>query len=269
MRLVDNEIKLKQYLLQKADEYRQPSFFDEDPIVVPKLCRSPKDAEVMAFLVALMAWGKRELIVKAGKRLLELFDHAPYEFVRYANSNELKRCVNFVYRTLNGQDVLEIVLFLRSLYEQDEQGLARAFNPILKPDESQHAFFYIDHFLKIADALLVHPHARNHFPLNNKSSPAKRLNLFLRWMVRKDDRGIDLGLWHNVISQKSLVIPLDVHVVRTLRQLQLTPNNSPSRRMALHITALAKKWSPDDPCFLDFAFFGLSYFHQKSRFKRP
>ena len=254
---------LVQYLLQKADQYNQPSFFYNDPVIIPRLCYDAKDVEIMAFFMALMAWGKRELIVRAGKKLLAIFENAPYDFIMHASAHELKRCEKFVYRTLNGQDIIELVLMLRTLYQEDKLGLAKAFNPTLKPDDSAHAYVYIDHFLSIVDTLLVKSHTRKHFPLNNKTSPAKRLNLFLRWMVRKDERGIDLGLWYHYISQSSLVIPLDVHVMRTLKLLGLTNLKHPSRNLALQITSFAKEWVPSDPCLLDYAFFGLSYFEQK------
>lgn len=256
--------QIKKFLLEKADFYNQPFFMQDDPISVAHQCSRPKDIEVLSFLITSFAWGNRKAIIKAAKYLLHLLNNSPFDFVLHASPNEICKVEKFVYRTTTGEDIIELIYFLRYIYQDNEKGLIHAFNPTLKPDPSMHAFFYIDHFLKIFDAMVKNPHTRKHFPITSRSSPAKRLNLFLRWMVRKDKYGVDFGLWNNCISPASLVIPLDVHVMKTVRYLGLSTTVNPSRKVALELTEFAKTINPDDPASLDYALFGLSFYEKLS-----
>ncbi|MCX7696683.1 MAG: TIGR02757 family protein [Bacteroidales bacterium] len=253
---------LKEYLLEKADYYNQPFFMQDDPIWVVHQCSTTRDVEIISFLITTFAWGNRKAIIKAAQQLLKLLDNSPYDFIKNANHHEIRQIEKFVYRTICGDDIIELIYFLRNLYKNDEMGLIRTFNPSLEPDSSKHAFVYIQHFLKKLHVGIRNPHTRHHFPITSCTSPAKRLNLFLRWMVRRDKYGVDFGIWSNYFSSASLVIPLDVHVMRTVRFLGLTRAIHPSRKVALELTDYARSIKPDDPAFLDYAFFGISYYEK-------
>lgn len=250
-----NNTDLQRFLDKKVQEYQTASFIPEDPVAIPHRYSRLQDIEIAGFFAALFAWGRRSLILKKSAALLELMDDAPYDFVLGHQQSDLKRFFSFVHRTFNATDILFFIAFLRKLYLQ-HSSLEFAFAQNIRKDEQsvENALNGFHKFLFQGD---YPQRTTKHISAPFRRSACKRLNMFLRWMVRKDTQGVDFGIWKS-IRPDQLVIPMDIHVSRVAGRLQLIPpGQAPDWRTAATLTAALKKYDPEDPVKYDFALFGL------------
>ncbi|MFD2933495.1 TIGR02757 family protein [Spirosoma flavum] len=258
---------LKDFLDTKADQYNRPSFVERDPISIPHRFSQKQDIELMGFWSAVLAWGHRSVILKKATELVELMDGTPYDFIRNHGESDLKRFLNFKHRTFNATDALYFLHFFRHYY-QEHDSLEDAFlsSPsdippvnvigtpaILQTVEASLIAFH-DRFCGLTD--FFPERTRKHIATPARNSSCKRLLMFLRWMVRHDNRGVDFGLWTRLHSSQ-LVIPIDVHVNRVARQLKLLTRPQTDWKAALELTETLRQFDPLDPVRYDFALFGL------------
>ncbi len=245
----------------KADQYNRPSFITKDPISIPHRFTDRHDIEIMGFWAAVLAWGQRPVILKKAAELIELMDGAPYDFIRNHDERDLKRFDTFKHRTFNRTDTGYFLRFFQDYYWQHDS-LEDAFLPANGGTASQtvqpHLEAFHDRFCCLPD---FPARTRKHIATPARNSSCKRLLMFLRWMVRQDDRGVDFGIWTR-IRPDQLVIPIDVHVGRVSRVLGLLESRSagPSKtdwRAALNLTETLRQLDPTDPVRYDFALFGL------------
>jgi len=245
----------RSFLDKKVDEYDQPSFILADPVCIPHYFTKKQDIEIAGFFAAIFAWGNRTTIINKAKELMALMDHTPYEFCLNHSSNDLKKLLTFKHRTFNPTDLLYFIDFFKMHYTKYDS-LETAFTMWMTKKDStvENALngFY-NYFFSLED---VPKRTMKHIASPQKKSSCKRLNMFLRWMVRKDHSGVDFGLWNN-ISSSQLVITLDVHVARVARHFKLLSRPSTDWAAALELTNALKKLDKKDPVKYDFALFAL------------
>jgi uncharacterized protein (TIGR02757 family) len=254
-----NEFKLKEFLNSKADEYNRPTFIKDDPICIPHLFSKKQDIEIAGFFAAIFAWGNRTIIINKSKELMQLMAMQPYQFCLNHETKDLERLLQFRHRTFNATDLLYFVEFLKYHYSRfkslEDAFLKNLSETSLKGNEIaeialtnfHHYFFSLEH---------VPPRTKKHIATPEKKSNCKRLNMFLRWMVRKDDKGVDFGIW-NKIKPSQLICPVDVHVARVAKRLGLLKRKQVDWRAALELTEYLRTLDPFDPAKYDFALFGL------------
>lgn len=246
---------LKQWLDECVDRYNRPDFIASDPIAMPHRFSSLQDREIIGFWTATLAWGQRKTILQSAARLAELMDGAPYDFVRNHEERDRQRFEGFVHRTFQYTDSLYFLTFLQDYYRKHDT-LEDAFARFLGP-EDEHVGPSLAGFHELFFSLPEAPtRTRKHVATPARGSSCKRINMFLRWMVRKDDRGVDLGLWHR-IRPGQLLMPLDVHVDRVARRLGLLERRQTDWLAVLELTDKLRALDPDDPVKYDFALFGL------------
>ncbi len=248
-----NEQEIYQLLEEKYDQFNRKSFIEPDPIAIPHLFSKNEDIEIAGFLSATIAWGQRKTIVKNAHSLVELMDMAPYDFVLNHSEKDLKRFDNFKHRTFNSIDLNYFICSLRNIY-LNHGGLEHTFvadNMQLGIGNFKKTFFSIDHPSRTTK------HVSD--PLKNSS--AKRINMFLRWMVRKDNRGVDFGIWKNIPTQ-NLMCPLDVHSGNVARKLGLLKRTQNDWKAVIELTESLRKMDVNDPVKYDFSLFGLGVFEK-------
>lgn len=247
--------KVQIFLNRKVEEYNQHSFIQSDPICVPHRYTKKQDIEIAAFFSAIFAWGKRPIIISKATSLMDLMDHAPHDFCLHAGANELKRLLTFKHRTFNATDLLYFVEFLRHHYSNNNS-LETAFSQWMQPEDVDTARALSGFYRYCFSLEDIPQRSKKHISTPDRKSTCKRLNMFLRWMVRKDNRGVDFGLWEN-ISPRQLICPIDVHVARVARHFRLIHREQTDWATALELTACLKELCPEDPVKYDFALFGL------------
>ncbi len=247
-------VQLKSFLDKKVAEYNQPAFIASDPISIPHLFTARPDIEIAGFFSALFAWGNRTTIINKGNELMTLMQHTPHEFVLNHTDTDLKSLLHFKHRTFNTTDLLYCVHFLKYHYSR-HPSLEWAFvpDPGSSPTVEDALNYFFGYFFSLNEAPL---RTRKHVAAPFKGSTCKRLNMFLRWMVRSDKQGVDFGIWKR-ISPASLVCPVDVHVARVARKFQLIRRQQTDWLTALELTDLLKEFDPTDPVKYDFALFNL------------
>jgi len=244
---------LKSFLDSKVAQYNRPEFIENDPVSIPHLFRKKQDIEIMGFWAATLAWGQRITIINKCKELISLMDGAPYDFVMNHQDIDLKKLLKFRHRTFNDIDTLYFISFFRYHYSKYES-LEDAFIPNESVDKVERA---LNHFRSYFFSLPDHPHrTMKHVSSPSQKSTCKRLNMFLRWMVRKDDRGVDFGIW-NKLKPADLICPCDLHVDRVARKLKLITRKQTDWQTALELTGRLREFDPADPVKYDFALFGL------------
>lgn len=252
------ETNLKEFLDQKYLQYAQPEFILEDPISIPRQFTQKEDIEIAGFLTALISWGRRPAIVSKANHLMQLMDGQPFDFVMTASSNDLKRLENFVYRTFNASDLLFLVEALRDIYRH-HNGLEGVANEAWKTHGNTKSVI-----VALREALLVHPHlsrSEKHLANPLSGSAAKRINMFLRWMIRSSAEGVDFGLWQ-YIPTCALQCPLDVHVARVGLKLGLLQRKQTDWRAVEELTQSLRLFDPNDPVKYDYALFGLGVYEK-------
>jgi len=256
-----NEYPLKSFLDEQVIIFNHRSFIAHDPICIPHQFSKLQDIEIMGFMASTLAWGQRTTIIKNCNKLIELMDGEPYHFIINPDQAALKAMVSFAHRTFNGVDLLYFISFFNQYYKE-HNSLESAFSRHLS-DHDLHVGPSISGFHKTFFSLKNAPaRTQKHVATPDRKSACKRLNMFLRWMVRKDNNGVDFGLWTS-ISMSQLICPLDVHVSKVAYQLGLINTSRSDWRTALELTAILRQFDPIDPAKYDFALFGLGAFSKK------
>lgn len=246
--------ELKSFLDEKADLYNRMDFITSDPVQIPHRFTQKEDIEIAGFLAATIAWGNRKSIISSADKMMDLMGNAPFDFVMSGSDADLNRLEYFVHRTFNGYDFAAFIKGLRHIYAH-HGGLEAVFSHHRKDNDLQpsiHEFKKI--FFAVTDSPRTHKHISD--PLNN--SAAKRINMFLRWMVR-DDKRVDLGIWKS-IPASALSCPLDVHSGNVARKLGLLTRKQNDAKALAELDAALRQFDPNDPVKYDFALFGLGVF---------
>lgn len=245
---------LKAFLDQKVSEYNQPLFLANDPILVPHRFSRKQDIEIAGFFAAIFAWGNRTTIINKSLELMDRMNGDPYRFCLEYSSRLSRRLEGFRHRTFCTDDLLYFVEFFNRHYQQYES-LEPAFARYIEPGDASiengligfRRYFFEDEHLKRTEKHIASP---------EQKSTCKRLNMFLRWMVRRDEAGVDFGLWHS-IDPRQLVCPIDVHVARVAQRFGLLKRKQVDWLAALELTQYLRTLDPNDPVRYDFALFGL------------
>jgi len=266
---------IKSFLDLKVSQYNSPDFIKNDPVCIPHLFTRQQDIEIMGFWAATLAWGQRVTIINKCRELIALMDGAPYDFIINHEEPDLKKLLQFKHRTFNDIDTLYFIAFFRYHYS-NHGSLESAFIPhqtvshvissdseksmkrpvtditVVEPIEK-----YLNHFRQYFFSLPDYPHrTKKHVSSPSQKSTCKRLNMFLRWMVRKDDCGVDFGIWHH-IKPAELIMPCDLHVNRVARKLNLITRKQTDWQTAVELTQRLREFDPIDPVKYDFALFAL------------
>lgn len=264
-------LNLRSFLDDKVAQYNRPEFITNDPISIPHLFTKKQDIEITGFWAATLAWGQRVTIINKCKELISLMDGAPYDFIINHQEPDLKRLLNFKHRTFNDIDTLYFISFFRHHYERFDS-LEDAFVPkppnplkgkyldVLETSASPfggRVAVALNHFRSYFFSLPDYPHrTKKHVSSPSQKSTCKRLCMFLRWMVRKDSKGVDFGIW-NKLKPADLICPCDLHVDRVARKLKLITRKQTDWQTAVELTENLRQLDPLDPVKYDFALFGL------------
>lgn len=253
-----SDFNIKKFLDKKVKEYNQTSFIANDPVCIPHLFTQKQDIEIMGFIASILAWGQRKTIINKCKELIDRMGGNPYFFVMNHNDDDLKNLLGFKHRTFNDTDLLYFIAFFRYHYERFDS-LEDAFligQEKVKP-KAIAIEKALDNFKSYFFSLPDYPiRTRKHVSSPMQKSSCKRLNMFLRWMVRVDDNGVDFGIW-NRIAPSQLICPCDVHVERVARKFQLITLDKVNWKTAVELTANLALLDARDPVKYDFALFGL------------
>jgi len=263
-----NFLELKYFLDEKVIQYNTVDFIESDPVQIPHLFSQKQDIEIAGFLSATIAWGNRKMIIKNGYRMMNLMGNSPYDFVMSHSEKDLERLESFVHRTFNGQDFVCFILSLQHIYK-NHGGLEAVFARHQEKDSMQKSisefkkvFFETtpnkdqdEKLFQIPNQNRTHKHISD--PMNG--SAAKRINMYLRWMCRQDNKGVDLGIWKS-ISPSLLSCPLDVHSGNVARKLGLLTRKQNDGKALVELDLNLRKFDPNDPVKYDFALFGLGVF---------
>lgn len=255
MNFLEDSLRLKDFLEEKADYYNCFSFIEDDPISIPHQFNLKQDQEISGLWAAILAWGQRKTIINKCKELFLLMDNAPYDFILNHTENDRKNFLSFKHRTFNTTDTLYFLEFFQQYYRNHsslEEAFTKNWNPASENIEQGLINFH-NMFFNVPD---FPPRTKKHIATPSRNSACKRINMFLRWMVRKDKKGVDFGLW-NKIKPSHLVMPCDLHVDRVARKLALITRKQTDWLTALELTRNLKKFDPKDPVKYDFALFGL------------
>lgn len=250
-----NGEELKAFLDEKVVLYNNQNFIETDPVQIPHLFTQKEDIEIAGFLAATIAWGNRKMIINNARRMMDLMGNSPYDFVMSHNDAQLERLESFVHRTFNGVDFVTFIKSLKNIYAK-HNGLEAVF---IKNNSENRLQESISEFKKVFFEIEHQSRTHKHISDPLKGSAAKRINMYLRWMVRNDNAGVDLGIWKN-ISPSLLSCPLDVHSGNVARKLGLL-NRKQNDAKALHeLDTELRKLDSVDPVKYDFALFGLGVF---------
>lgn len=246
---------LKEFLDAKVEQYNHPSFLTSDPIQIPHQFSGKEDIEISAFLTATIAWGNRKSIINNAQILMELMDMQPYQFVMEHTESDLSILDSFVHRTFNGIDLQYFVRALKHLYTEQE-GMEAIFSKYAQHNTLQPAIArFKEHFFELPHS----PRTQKHVSDPSKGSAAKRLNMFLRWMVRDASTGVDFGIWRS-LDPSQLSCPLDVHSGNVARKLGLLTRKQNDAKAVAELDGNLRLIDPKDPVKYDFALFGLGVF---------
>ncbi len=245
---------LRKFLDNKVDLYNQPSFIKGDPVSVPHQFTQKQDIEIAGFFAAIFSWGNRTTIINKSKELMQRMDHAPHQFIVQHSERDRKKIISFKHRTFNASDLLYFLEFLQMHYLKNNS-LENAFSGGMKKNDET-----VENGLNaFREYFFTHEHEKRtekHIAAPDMNSTCKRLNMFLRWMVRNDEKGVDFGIWKN-ISPSQLICPIDLHVARVARRLGILKRKQTDWKSALELTEYLRTLDPADPVKYDFALFGL------------
>ncbi|MCU4176339.1 TIGR02757 family protein [Carboxylicivirga sp. N1Y90] len=244
--------ELKLFLDEKVDKYNNPNFIDSDPIQIPHRFSVKEDIEIAGFLTATIAWGRRDQILKSACKLMELLEHQPYQFLTEADECDWDRFASFYYRTFSSADCLYFLRALKEIYS-NHGGLEKVFTQAyLQGGIKQSLIQFRSCFMGFNPEKRTFKHVAN----IEKGASAKRLNMYLRWMVRCDSKGVDFGLWKG-ISPADLLLPLDVHTGNVTRKLAILNRKQNDIKAVDEVMRTLRKLDINDPVKYDFALFGL------------
>ncbi len=250
--------QLKEYLDTKVEQYNVPDFIPHDPIQIPHLFTNKKDIELAGFIVATISWGNRKSIINNSHKLMDIMDQSPSDFILNHEESDLDRLDGFVHRTFNSEDCKTFMRSLKNI-EIHHGGLESAFAKAYQETGNlQHA---ISRFKQIFFEVRHLPRTQKHVSDPLKNSSAKRINMFLRWMVRNDNAGVDFGIWDN-IPMSALSLPLDVHTGNIARKLNMLKRKQNDGKAVAELDQILRKLDPDDPVKYDYALFGLGAFKE-------
>lgn len=244
---------LHAFLEEKTLFYNRPSFIENDPICIPHLFSKKEDIEIAGFLVATIAWGKRSIIINNGHKLMQLLENDPHSYITVSNEKEFNKLGHFVHRTFNQQDLLYFLRSLRNIY-LNHGGLEKVFSR--KQAKESDLGTAIFHFRNVFFSSDLPGRTAKHVSNPMEGSSAKRIAMFLRWMVRNDKAGVDFGIWKG-LKPSQLVIPLDVHSGRIARMLGLLSRKQDDWKAVTELTQRLREFDPIDPVKYDYALFGL------------
>jgi uncharacterized protein (TIGR02757 family) len=250
--------ELQSFLDEKVLQYNTPDFIESDPVQIPHLFSLKEDIEIAGFLSATIAWGNRKMIIKNSHRMMDLMGNSPYDFVMSHNDNDLERLESFVHRTFNGQDFACFIKGLQHIYSH-HGGLEDVFSRNQETNSMQKS---ISEFKKVffdTEQMPQKNRTQKHISDPMNGSAAKRINMYLRWMCRQDNKGVDLGIWKS-ISPSLLSCPLDVHSGNVARKLGLLSRKQNDGKALTELDSKLRELDPNDPVKYDFALFGLGVF---------
>jgi uncharacterized protein (TIGR02757 family) len=243
--------RLKDFLDKKVKEYNHPSFINDDPISIPHLFTKRQNIEIAAFFAAVFAWGNRTTIIAKTKELMQRMDNSPFEFIKNHSTKDLQNLKTFKHRTFNEDDLFYFVESLHHHYSKNNS-LEKAFFPNKGFAIEQALIHFKNYFFSFEHLKRTEKHISS--PL--QKSTCKRLNMFLRWMIRNDNAGVDFGLWKNIPPSK-LICPIDLHVARVAKKLGLLKRKQVDWLAAVELTDALRQLDKDDPVKYDFALFNL------------
>lgn len=252
-----NKTELKEFLDTKVDYYNHPRFLETDPLQIPHRFSRKEDIEICGFLTATIAWGNRKSIINNATTMMELLDNAPADFVKNHQEDDLEKLSGFVHRTFNGTDFIYFIRGLQNIYGQ-HGGLEQVFNKTANSKSLQSS---IAAFKQVFFELPHLNRTTKHVSDPKKGSAAKRINMFLRWMVRNNSTGVDFGLWKS-LSPSQLSCPLDVHSGNVARKLGLLTRKQNDAKAVSELDKNLRGLDPLDPVKYDFALFGLGVFEK-------
>jgi len=252
-----SRIELKDFLDSKVVQYNNPKFIESDPIQVPHQFIKKEDIEIAAFLTATIAWGNRKSIIKNAKRMMQLLDNSPYDFVINYQDKDLEQLLPFIHRTFNGYDFIQFIRSLKYIYKT-HNGLEAIFAKHAETNSLQNS---ISAFKKVFFEIKHLSRTQKHISDPLKNSAAKRINMFLRWMVRCDNAGVDFGIWQS-LSSSQLSCPLDVHSGNVARKLSLLKRKQNDAKALNELDSSLRLLDANDPVKYDFALFGLGVFER-------
>lgn len=250
---------LKIFLEEKYLQFNNPDFVLNDPIAVPHLFSEPEDIEIAGFLTAVISWGRREMIAKAGYELMRRMDFKPAEFVMHGSDEEIASLAGFVYRTFNAVDAMVFVYSLRDVCTNYKTLENAFFEPF--PMQENAMAIAINRFKQRFFGMFDPGRSGKHLSDPLRNAAAKRINMFLRWMIRSDGRGVDFGIW-NSIPPSRLICPLDLHSASVARKLGLLSRKQNDWKAAMELTENLRNFDPADPVKYDFALFGLGWYER-------
>ncbi len=251
-----NTTELKEFLDEKVVQYNTQNFIKSDPIQIPHQFSKKEDIEIIGFLVATIAWGKREMIIRNAHKMVDLLGNSPYDFVMNHTANDLDTFNGFVHRTFNADDFRFFITSLKNIYE-NHNGL----EAVLNTNNTDNYQIAIHHFKQIFFEIPHQKRTQKHVSDPLKGSASKRINMFLRWMVRNDTTGVDLGIWktHNPAH---LHCPLDVHAGNVARKLGILTRKQNDWKALTELDITLRAFDKNDPVKYDFALFGLGIFEK-------
>jgi uncharacterized protein (TIGR02757 family) len=250
-----NNSDLKEFLDEKVNKYNNTSFIESDPISIPHSYTGKEDIEISGFLAATISWGNRKTILRNANRMMELLDDSPYDFIINSDDQDLESIEGFVHRTFNSLDLIYFLKALKHIY-RTKGGLEKIFTENKTGDSLQPAIHKLNTiFFELPHRQRTERHLSDPF----KGSASKKINMFLRWMIRKDDKGVDFGLWKS-ISPSILSCPLDVHSGNVARKLGLLTRKQSDSKAVSELDHNLRKMDINDPVKYDFALFGLGVF---------
>jgi uncharacterized protein (TIGR02757 family) len=250
-----NKAELKEFLDEKVDKYNRIDFIESDPISIPHRFTSKEDIEISGFLAATIAWGNRTMILRNANRMMDYLDDSPFDFILNHSEDDLERITKVIHRTFNAADFIYFIKALNHIYTV-QNGLEGIFNQYRTDDSLQPA---IHQFRNLFFELPHDSRTMKHISDPFKGSAAKKLNMYLRWMIRKDRKGVDFGIW-NDISPSILSCPLDVHSGNVARKLGLLTRKQNDAKAVSELDANLRELDNEDPVKYDFALFGLGVF---------
>ncbi len=249
--------ELKEFLNTKVEQYNNTTFIESDPIQIPHQFSKKEDIEIAGFLTATIAWGNRKSIINNANKMMQLMEQTPHDFVINHSQKDLDSLQHFVHRTFNGEDFVQFIKSLNHIYK-NHQGLEAVFAKHAQSDSMQNS---IHHFKTVFFEIPHQLRTQKHISDPLKNSAAKRINMFLRWMVRNDKNGVDFGIWKS-LSPSQLSCPLDVHSGNVARKLGLLTRKQNDAKALHELDTALRQLDANDPVKYDFALFGLGVFEK-------